>query len=71
MIHGPSHPWTGKSISALRAKKHRAENINAGLIATRFTQLMGNLSGTLTTDTGEKIILKDCPGWAEDHYAKW
>ena len=69
-------PWTitsldGKIHLRFEGKKHRAENINAGLIATRFTQLMGNLSGTLTTDAGEKIILKDCPGWAEDHYAKW
>ena len=51
--------------------QHREENINAGLVATKFTQLMGDLNGSLTTDSGEIIELKDCPGWAEDHYAKW
>ncbi len=69
-------PWTISSHDkkirlTFSGQKHRAENINAGLIATRFTQLMGDLSGTLTTDSGEEIVIQNCPGWAEDHYAKW
>ena len=47
------------------------ENINAGLVATKFTQLMGDLNGILKTDDGKQIAIKNLPAWAEDHYAKW
>ncbi|MCD6586621.1 MAG: DUF2804 domain-containing protein [Desulfobacteraceae bacterium] len=61
----------GKVNLVFDGEKHREENINAGLVATKFTQLMGTFNGTLKTDEGEVIKIKDCPGWAEDHYAKW
>ncbi len=61
----------GKVDLVFDGKQHRKENINAGLVATKFTQLMGDFNGTLTTDDGEVIKIEDCPGWAEDHYAKW
>jgi len=82
MIHFEFNPddfydqWKIKSLDGkidlvFDGKQDRKENINAGLVATRFTQLMGNFNGTLKTETGEVIEIKDCPGWAEDHYAKW
>jgi hypothetical protein len=49
----------------------RSEHVNAFIIASRFTQMMGTYEGTLTTDDKEVIHLKDCPGFVEDHYAKW
>ncbi len=49
----------------------RAENINALFVASRFTQLFGVFEGTLTTDSGEKIRIEACPGFAEDHFARW
>lgn len=69
-------PWTitapdGKIKLNFQAGRHRAENINAGLVATKFNQMMGVFNGTLTTDEGETITITDCPGWTEDHYAKW
>ena len=69
-------PWTitspDKKINlTFRAGQHRAENINAGIIATKFNQMMGVFNGTLTTDDGETVAITDCPGWTEDHYAKW
>jgi len=50
---------------------HRGESVNALFIKSKFTQLMGVFSGRLRTEAGESIEIKTCPGWAEDHYAKW
>jgi len=61
----------GKIDLVFDGEKHREENINAGVVATKFTQLMGNFNGTLKTDDGEVVKIENCPGWAEDHYAKW
>jgi hypothetical protein len=49
----------------------RGEKINTGFVASRFNQLIGMFEGTLTTDSGEMIQIKRCPGFTEDHYAKW
>jgi len=49
----------------------RCEKINALFIASRFTQLIGKFDGRVISEEGETISLKGCPGWTEDHYAKW
>lgn len=49
----------------------REEKINALLIASNFKQLFGRYSGTLESEDGEKIVIKDQLGFAETHYAKW
>lgn len=49
----------------------RNENINGLFVVSRFTQLMGTFEGRLITDEGEVVDISACPGWAEDHYAKW
>jgi len=54
-----------------KAQNHREEKVNVGLIASNFTQLIGLFNGSLRTDDGDSITLENCPGWAEDHYAKW
>ncbi|MFA6012174.1 MAG: DUF2804 domain-containing protein [Desulfobacteraceae bacterium] len=69
-------PWTVRSADKkidleFRPANKREEKTNAYAVATRFTQLMGCYSGTLTTDSGETIIISDVPGYAEDHYARW
>jgi len=69
-------PWTIRSYDkkinlTFSAEHHRSENLNAWLVASKFTQLMGRFSGHLQTDTGEVISLDNCPGWAEDHFARW
>jgi hypothetical protein len=61
----------GKVNLIFESEHHRAENVNALVIATRFTQMMGVFNGTLKTDDNSVIKIKKCPGWAEDHYAKW
>jgi len=49
----------------------RGENVNALLIKSKFTQLFGVFEGELVTDEGEIITVNACPGFAEDHFAKW
>jgi hypothetical protein len=49
----------------------RAENVNAILVATRFTQLIGHFSGVVVDDNGERVDIINCPGWTEDHFARW
>ena len=49
----------------------RRENVNALLIASKFTQLFGVFEGKLVTNDGEVINVNACPGFAEDHFARW
>jgi hypothetical protein len=69
-------PWRvtsrdGKIDLTFTGAQQRSEHINAGLVATKFTQLMGEFEGTLKTGDNTIIKISHCPGWAEDHYAKW
>ncbi len=50
---------------------HKSERLNAIAIQSRFIQLLGVFEGSVVTDDGESIALHRCPGWVEDHYAKW
>jgi hypothetical protein len=61
----------GKVDLTFESEHHREEKVNAFVIATRFTQMMGVFNGKLKTDDKKIITIKNCPGWAEDHYAKW
>ncbi len=54
-----------------KPETYREEKINAVLIGSRFTQLMGTFDGHVVTDEGERIEFTGVPGWTEDHYAKW
>ncbi|HPI91757.1 MAG TPA: DUF2804 domain-containing protein [Deltaproteobacteria bacterium] len=70
------NPWRvvsydGKVDLTFMPERSRGEKINAGFIASRFTQLVGTFAGTLRTDGGETLQVTGCPGFAEDHYAKW
>ncbi len=72
----PLLPWRivscdGKVDLLFYPEKSKEEKRNALVLATRFTQLMGSFQGVLITGKGERIEVKDCWGWTEDHYAKW
>jgi hypothetical protein len=69
-------PWRitsadGKLNLTFTPEAERSEKLHTGLIASRFTQLMGTLAGELVDESGERVRLENCPGWVEDHYAKW
>lgn len=49
----------------------RSENINAVVVASRFTQLIGDFDGYVIDDNMQKVDIAGCPGWVEDHFARW
>jgi hypothetical protein len=49
----------------------RVAKTNALILSSEVHQVFGRYSGTLITDQGEKIEIKDLIGWAEEHHARW
>ncbi|MBP8651493.1 MAG: DUF2804 domain-containing protein [Bacteriovoracaceae bacterium] len=71
-----SAPWHIRSSDrkvdlVFYPEARREEKINAFFLASRFTQMLGIFEGTLKTDEGEMVFVQSCPGFTEDHYAKW
>ncbi|GAA3932340.1 DUF2804 domain-containing protein [Litoribacillus peritrichatus] len=74
--HSPEEPWRVESDCdrvklTFQPEGKRTEKVNVGVLASNFKQMFGYYSGSLVTDQGEEIQLKNQPGFAEDHYAKW
>ncbi len=51
--------------------KERIATTNLAVITSEVHQMFGRYSGTLRTDQGELIELKDLVGFAEEHQACW
>jgi hypothetical protein len=49
----------------------RAEDINVGLIVSRFHQPYGRFRGRLCSRTGQTFAIEDVFGVVEQHFAKW
>lgn len=49
----------------------RREHLNAWVVASRFTQFLGYFTGRLGDAMTGDVVLENCSGWAEDHFAKW
>ena len=49
----------------------RKEKINAGFIASNFTQLFGRFYGEVKDKNGKVITIDGATGFCEDHFAKW
>lgn len=49
----------------------RSEYLNAVIVASRFIQFIGSFSGYVEDERQGRIKLSGCPGWTEEHYAKW
>ena len=45
--------------------------INAGFIASNFTQLFGRFYGTIKDKMGTEHKIEGATGFCEDHFAKW
>ena len=74
--NNPKNTWhiksgDGKVKLTFHPENYRKENIYAIWVISKFMQLMGTFNGELKTDDNELITVKDCPGWAEDHFARW
>lgn len=49
----------------------RQEKLQLGLLASNFRQYTGFFDGEIQLRDGRQLSLVRCPGWTEDHYAKW
>ncbi|CAM3766603.1 DUF2804 domain-containing protein [Rheinheimera salexigens] len=49
----------------------RQEQLNLGLVISNFRQYCGVFSGIIVTEKGDKIVLNQVPGLAENHFARW
>lgn len=49
----------------------RQEKLQLGVLASNFRQYTGFFSGNIQLHDGRTLTLVQCPGWTEDHYAKW
>lgn len=72
----PSQPWKFTSndgrfnMTLIPIVPHR-EKLNFGLIYLNSSLLHGYYSGEIVLDNGEKVIIKDLLGHAEDIYWRW
>lgn len=70
-------PWTIKTSISDRVDLiftpiyERIANSNLILVKSELHQMIGHISGTLRTDSGEIIELENLIGCTEDHFAKW
>lgn len=49
----------------------RAENVNAGVVVSRFHQPYGTFRGTLKSRSGRAYALENVYGVVEQHFARW
>jgi hypothetical protein len=49
----------------------RVAKTDLKVLRSEVHQMFGRYNGTLVSDSGEKIEIKDAIGWAEEHNAKW
>jgi hypothetical protein len=69
-------PWRfssddGKLELTFQPFFERVAKTNVLVIKSAVHQLFGMYSGTLTTDAGQRVAVRDVVGWAEEHTARW
>lgn len=74
--HDFMQPWTmlsedGRLDLTFQPFFDRTARTDVKLLYSEVHQLFGKYSGTLITDTGEKIEITDLIGFAEEHHARW
>jgi hypothetical protein len=72
-LHRPwrVHDEAGRIDLHFTPEGAHAERIDAGLVASNFTQLFGRYRGHLRTVSGETHAVEGLPGYAEWHFARW
>jgi hypothetical protein len=74
--HDFSRPWTMRSPDGrldlqFVPFKERVAPSNLLVLFSEVHQMFGRYSGTVRTDDGEELHIRDPIGWAEEHRAKW
>jgi len=71
-----SKPWRivdadGLVELSFKPQGERHENVNFGLVVSRFHQPYGVFEGTLSTPDGSRFAIDDVYGVTEQHFARW
>ncbi len=61
----------GRVALAFIPSASRANQVNAVVVASRFIQLIGHFSGIVRDENMIQTKVSHCPGWTEEHFAKW
>jgi hypothetical protein len=69
-------PWTVRSADGavdlrFRPRAERTEDVNLGLVSSRYRQPFGHFEGRIRDARGREVELDGVPGVAEDHDAIW
>ncbi len=72
-LEGPWHmaETTGPTQIAFAPAHGYHATGERGEMATNFHQLFGTFSGELASATGERVVVRDIPGFAETQYVRW
>jgi hypothetical protein len=74
--HNFKSPWTmvspdGRLDLVFTPFFERVAKTDLKILRSEVHQMFGKYNGTVVTDEGKKIEIKDLIGWAEEHNAKW
>lgn len=74
--HNFKAPWTmkdpeGRLDLVFTPFFERVAKTDLKVLRSEVHQMFGKYNGTVVTDDGKKIEIKDLIGWAEEHNAKW
>jgi hypothetical protein len=69
-------PWTmtcpnGRLDLVFTPFFERLAKTDLKVLRSEVHQMFGKYNGTVVTDDGKKIVIKDLIGWSEEHNAKW
>ena len=71
-----TRPWrlrddAGRLDVTLTVSAERVDGSNVGVLRSEVHQCFGRYAGHVVSDTGERLLLTDLPGFAEEHHARW
>ena len=61
----------GRLVLNFQPFAERVARTNLGVVFSEVHQMFGRYSGSVITDEGETIQIKDLVGFAEEHHARW
>ncbi|PKO01410.1 MAG: DUF2804 domain-containing protein, partial [Chloroflexi bacterium HGW-Chloroflexi-5] len=69
-------PWTmscpdGRLELVFTPFFERVAKTDLKVLRSEVHQMFGKYNGTVVTDDGKKIVIKDLVGWSEEHNARW
>jgi hypothetical protein len=64
-------PRTKRVDLTFVAEREETQRVELGIVGTDLHWLLGHYNGTVVTDNGVQLEIRDLLGWAEEHVARW